>query len=1408
MSPRGRKVLRWSSRIFLGLLGLLVLAIAGVLVFLHTDRGRAVVRDQVAAKLNDTFVGGATLGSIEGSPFGELVLTDLVINDPEGQPAITVKRLAVEIALLPLIRQEAQLTSVIASDIDVNLRRDANGELMAGRMVKPSDEKSGWSVDLRHLAVHRAHVQVAMPDGPMNIDGIEVFGAATLPAAGAIATSVGLRAVWREKNAPILVDAIARVNEGIVSVRTMNAMVGGVRLTADAVRLAMGEGEQPPRLDGSFTVDAPKREVAKLAPDVQLPDDVSAAITVRDGEPFTHVRVLGRLGKTHAQLLAGADLGAKRAAGVITTNALDLPLLTQGKARGTGGAMVAFDAALVDEKPLANGVVTAWGQVNELPDVRSAITFSTDLAHAKARIGVRAPAVLAMIDADVTRSGDAITLDRSTVIASTSSPRLASGGKAPISGSIDVRMSATGQLAPAVNLAVDGRVKGKRLRANGMSVASLDLAIAATNLPSAPKGKAEILLENIVRGDMDLGQLKLTAANRPDGTLAVAVRSRPKFDEWMIDVDALVTPPKKKRPDTWIVDLVKHRVRAGDKGEWSGTTGHLEIGDGHYAIENFASTSAQGQFTLSASIAPRELDLALFVQKTGMGIARLALDVDAPVELTNPVAWKRLPRSAIRSGTFELQGLDLAEIARLVDKPGEMRGRIDGTIALTPTSTTGKIDIANIQTTATAKLGRLDAGLHIASEGNEVTPTLIGNLAAVGRFQATATVALPERPFDPVARQSVGLPALRGANVSVDEIAIDPGLLDRFGVTSELRGRVKLAASVSEGARSAKVSFDLAQLRGDMIAQPIDASVTAVLDERSGRTNILVTSGRTTLLDVKGELPVTIDELFANPQRLMTTPFTAQGSIPNAPARTILAIFGRGEVTSGTVGGTIDAKGTFASPSVTAKLTGSKLGVPPGPRNTPVKMLENVTIDASYTGGVAKARIQGTQPSGYLDVFATANPKNLEAGRVTIKAKAFDLQPLLVFAPGPAGAAKGRLDADLTVEGLDPVKARLAGTLKLTNARVPIAPQIGTLRRANVHVQIGQSSMKIDMDGRLGPGTVKVAGTIALSGAAPTSGEAQITLRKVTPIGTVEPSIDADISAKLVREDDRWVANLVVTNGSVKVPDGRGEKLKPVGAPADMIYASGEKVTTRPMQKAPPKKAVIVANITLKPTYVESTEVRGVIRGKIQISADAESLGMNGTIEADRGDLDLFGRRYQVERAAVVFDGTIDPLLDMRIIHDFSDVTTRTQVRGRLSKPELVMSSDPAIYSQSQLLGFLLGGEPNGDPQQGSAREVATNAGASFIANKLGGYVKKALPVDIDVVRYEAATASESAAVTVGTWITRSLFVAYRRRLEARPDENANEAEAEYWLSRRVLVEGTTGDRGVSGVDLLWRRRY
>src|SRR6185295_1431932 len=116
-----------------------------------------------------------------------------------------------------------------------------------------------------------------------------------------------------------------------------------------------------------------------------------------------------------------------------------------------------------------------------------------------------------------------------------------------------------------------------------------------------------------------------------------------------------------------------------------------------------------------------------------------------------------------------------------------------------------------------------------------------------------------------------------------------------------------------------------------------------------------------------------------------------------------------------------------------------------------------------------------------------------------------------------------------------------------------------------------------------------------------------------------------------------------------------------------------------------------------------------------------------------RGVLDLFGRRYGIDKARLNFDGSLDPLVDVRITHDFPEVTTITEVRGRISNPQLSLASQPAIYSQAELLGFLLGGEPGGAPERPTTSERVVGAGTSVLGNKLGSYITQALPVDIDV---------------------------------------------------------------------------
>lgn len=1476
--------MRRFKRVLLGFAAIIVFAVAAVLITIHTDYGRDLIRSQVEAQLDKTFIGGADIGAIEGSPLGELVLRDLVLNGPDGEPAITVGKLTLELGLIPLASKEARFDSLVAEDVDVVLRRDASGELQVSKMIRSSGEKSGWSIDIPSIVVQRGHVAVdtGTDEGWFNFDDITIYGGAHMPVNRPLAANLSLRGAWRERAVGVGVDAVVQIHEGVTSIPSLTALVGGVTIAGQAIRIVAAEGRSPV-IDGMVTVRAPAAAVAQLAPAITLPADIALTATATSVPPWTQLSVIGQVGATPIRAMVSADLDDLHALGVLASGSADLAQLSQGKLDGHAGGVVMFDVRPGEpgQLPVASGVVTAWGDLAAVPGAHAAIAFSTGGADARTVIGLSAPSLRAAVSAELTKVGDAITLERSQVIASTSSPAKATGGKAPVHGTLSINATARGPLAPTTSLAVVGRVQGRRLRAEGVSVGSLDLAIDARQLPNQPIGRVELTLVDLVRDRMQLGRLELTAANRPDGMIQVAVRSRPQQNPWLFDLDALVKPPGVG--DTITVDVQRHHIRAANAGTWRGTTGRLVIDPDKIVLRDLRSASASGKLAIAGSFVRAgraagdliakvdatnltldnfstgfrgTVDAHVDVSRTNnrwagavdlsakglsadpsaltfdvdtrisaradqllvdgkisalrLGSASFVLDVDAPKDITNVAHWTHLHREVIRTGRLSLEGIDLARVAELAGQKGRLSGRLDGDLHLSPTSTGGTVKVRDLVSPELRGIGPIDADLQMVQSGpDELMPTLTGAVEGLGRFRATARFAIPDHLFDLAAWQALGPDAMKGANIRVEDVMIEPGLLDRFGFTTPLRGRASLAAEISAAMRSAQVAVDVQELRGGPLAQPVNAHAAIAIDDQAANLTVAIKAGGVTLFDLRGRVPVGLDQLRTDPRAALTAPLAITGSVPPTPAAVMLRVFGRTQMTGGTVFGKVEVTGTVRDPRMTAKLVGTHLQAPSRVYARPVKRIENVTVNASWDGTTANVRIDGYQRDGSLQVVATASPEALDQGTVTISARAFDLVPLLVFAPGPVGSAAGRLDAEMTVRGLDPGTARLVGKLHIRDGRMPIAPQIGTMRRADIDVVASERELKVAVVGRIGAGDVKLTGAVALVRARPTSGEAKIILRGVSPIGGVEPVIDADIDVKLEREGTLWKADVAVRKGLIVVPKGRSDPLKPVGAPSDMVFATtGKPLTTPAEDKATPTAPGLIARVRIYTLFIESPEVRGLVKGKLTVSADAESVGIVGTVEAERGLLELFGRRYEVERASVRFDGSTDPIVDVRITHDFPEVTTVTQVRGRLSEPELQMTSNPGTYSQGQLLGFLLGGEPNGPPESGSVRDQATDVGASIIANKIGGYVRGALPIDLDVLRYEAANASESAAVTVGTWLTRSLFLAYQRRIDARPDENSNQGEIQYWLSRRVMVEGVVGDRGYNGVDLLWRKRY
>ncbi len=1532
-----RRGLRWVKRISLGL-GLLVVAVVVIaLSVLHTDYGREKVRGIGNDQLAKLFVGGGSIGKVEGTPFGDLVLRDVVINGPDGKPAITIKKLTATVGVFSLVKRDIKLKEVIAEDVDVAIKREADGSFAIAKLITPSDPnepqtKSAWDVDLDDVELIRGHVMVdtGQPDlGVMNLDGVLIDTNGHIHAVGTRNAGLRLVATWRERDAPITI--LAQVHDDAEQTRAshLEVMIGGVSVAASDLSILKSKVEgKLPHFSGTLLVAAPKAAVAKLVPRIELPGDLALGITAHGNNgsviPLTLDASIGAA-KVGAKL--SADLDAMHVTGTLETNDLDLAVLTQNRVIASGGLSATFDVAqgAPGALPTASALIKGHGTYQQLPRTEFTVDLSSKDQTVASKVAVTGP-MRATIDAAITRAGQAIHLDRAIVTA-IADPAFASGGKAPLHGTLHLDLNASGALMPTPDLAVKATVDGKQLAMQDLRMASLSVSIDGTHMPSQPHGKASAKAVGIVRGTMALGKLELTAADRNDGRIAVNVTSHPYQDPWLIELAALVTPPGKG--STVTVELGHHHVRAGNGSDWTGEGGRFVMNPDHLALTSFATSSSRGgriavgaeldragrnagdldakieidqlalavlgpkyrgAITAHAAVTRRADRFAGTLELSGKGVAvdptkpavdldatiaaapgkvkvmgsassgtlgsaKIAVELAAPQDLTNVASWRRAGRNAITTASVQVAAVDLAQVANLMAKPVDriapyvdhlvvlgrlnaltqpstgkvvtvtkppMGGRLDGELTITATTAKGNFKIQQLELPQVRGLGRVDAELSIEQPTlRELVPTLTIKAPQVGTVTARAEVALPGDVTDPAAWQRQGLAALHAASIKTDNIAFDPAMLERFGVESTMRGNASFALELGEGAKTATVQLDVTHLRGSPIAQPVDAHFGAKLDGQNATANITMKTqkGAVTLLDFEGKLPVTVEQLRTDPASLQTAALKATLSLKQTSAPALLEVFGRNEIIGGTLDGKVDITGTLGAPVVKAKFTANDLKSRPGPMGRPpVRIIKTITLEADYElASGAKIELHGTEDrGGKIDLSALVDPKRLAAATAKLQAKDFELTPLLAFAPEPGSAARGTLNADLTITGFDPRTAVILGEIHLKEARLPIAPQVGTMRRAQIDVVIGKDQIKLAATGKLGKGDLRVDGTIALEGANLSGGTAKLILHHVSPIGSVEPLIDSEITAKISRKDQTWIADVSIDKTFIKVDKTGGEALKPVGTPADLhiglqkakppIVAAG--ANGAPNAPAPPTQPGLIAHVKLNKTEVEAKEFRTTVEGKLDVTMDAETMGVQGTIAANSGDLDLFDRRYRIERAAVYFDGTVDPQLEVRISHDFTDVTTVTQVRGRLSKPQLVLSSDPGLYSQSELLGFLLGGEPNGDPNSGSARDQATSAGASIVANQIGGYVKQALPFDVDVIRYESASATSSAAVTVGSWITHTLFFSVTQHLAARPDENSSEGTLEYWFTRQLELETTAGDRSYDGIDLLWRHRY
>jgi autotransporter translocation and assembly factor TamB len=137
-----------------------LIGVVGVVIFVRTPTFSQLLKGWVDDYLPANFVGGISVGRVEVSLWGDLLLDGVTIADNAGE-ILTIPQVTVRYSVLPLIWHSIPL-EVRVDDLRVHLREDADGQwnLVKALAAKTPPSPSKYSVYLNEISLRHGFIDV------------------------------------------------------------------------------------------------------------------------------------------------------------------------------------------------------------------------------------------------------------------------------------------------------------------------------------------------------------------------------------------------------------------------------------------------------------------------------------------------------------------------------------------------------------------------------------------------------------------------------------------------------------------------------------------------------------------------------------------------------------------------------------------------------------------------------------------------------------------------------------------------------------------------------------------------------------------------------------------------------------------------------------------------------------------------------------------------------------------------------------------------------------------------------------------------------------------------------------------------------------------------------------------------
>ncbi|MGZ3426377.1 MAG: translocation/assembly module TamB domain-containing protein, partial [Polyangia bacterium] len=648
----------------------------------------------------------------------------------------------------------------------------------------------------------------------------------------------------------------------------------------------------------------------------------------------------------------------------------------------------------------------------------------------------------------------------------------------------------------------------------------------------------------------------------------------------------------------------------------------------------------------------------------------------------------------------------------------------------------------------------------------------------------------------------VNLAHLDLAQFPFQQLGMEPPL-----TAGRVDGSLKLSGTVHEPTLDLRVEgHQLARGKVDKL------DVFAALDYGGKKATLKIDASfrGAPLLTVRGESPLDVQRLLEH-EPIAQTPVKLDAEVP---AFNLVRVQDLVPKIEGHLSAKAQVRGTIGKPT-------GKLDLAIAALNLGEMKYDKFEVHGRFDGAKLVATFDAHEvKGGALAGNATLPLDAKQPVAVVLRASGFYVDIENVNLTNPR-LFKGTLNAALEVHG-PRANPTVQGFLKLDDGKLALAadPRIYEDIRVDVAVRNGLVTLK-NAQAKIQDGSIKASGQAKIAGlklqAVDVVAEAH---HFPIPTGTFGAWLDATVKVHGEQTEDGMSGTIVVEKGTANLPKlAGGKRLQSTGPLEDVKFvdaAARRAAARRKQAEQEPATTEVVASIP-GPFHVRSKELSTDLSGNLQIAIVGPVIRLTGQVHTSGGWLELLGRRYNIEKARVGFGGEaeLNPQIDVRLTRELSQTRLIIEVHGTAKKPALLLTCDPPIYDQSEVIAAILSGDPATQRvDDRSLDSKVTGAISGLLVGKIKDQIAPNLPIDVIKVDTgtEGATGLGDTRVEVGKYITDSVYVSYVHQFGSTfvgtQRFNANEADLEWRFKKHYELETGFGDAAVGKVNLFWTIRY